>query len=342
MAFEFLVADRLGQVIGELKPLITEVTWLKNQYGRLSFSLPYNHAQATREFLEVGNRVLVKFDNGLPDWGGVIEFPRKWSGGNVVVTAYSGEYVLLLRQTDRGRYFTAASIGTIAQKLVDEANGIRATGLTVGEVWPGGNLHSPSYHFKNLYDIFGQSLFERLSTADFVVVPTHEAGIVDFVLHVYERRGQDKLEVALLDGANVLDDAVLEEQGPIYNSVAAVGDGQGWGADRLVATATDATSIDQYGLREASLVLSGVTRLETMQAAADTEIANSAQPHNMFTLTALDLVPGRFEDFDVGDVVTAELPRHGFGGFSGNVEILGRTYDPQRHVCPLVVREVAG
>lgn len=333
------VFRRTGEAVGEMRPHISEVTWRHNDFGRVKFSLATS--VATKKLLQFGNRMLIEFDNGLPNWGGVIDVPRDWRGGEVECTAYGGEYLLSLRRTDRGRYFSSAPVGTIAQKLVNEANAIRDTGLTVGEVWPGGDLHSPEYHFKNLYDIFTQSLFGRLSTAAFDVVPSlgDENNIV-FTLNVYERRGAEKLGIALHEGINVQDEGTsLSEQGPIYNDCVAVGDGQGWGEDRLVASSVSQSSIDLYGLRESTVLLNGVTSPITLQAGADTEIANNAQPHNLLTIVATNHQPGTFGQYDVGDTVMVELPSYGFDGFRAPVWVLGRTFYPDRGVCELVVRE---
>lgn len=333
------VFDRLNTVIGEIEPQIDEVTWLRNQYGQAVLRLATTDSKFSEEFAQIGNRVLIEFDNGLPPFGGVIELPRRWGLGEVTLTVYSGEYLLKLRRTDRGRYFSNTPVGTIAQKLVEEANAIRATGLMIGSVWPGGDAHGPEYHFKGLYDIFTQSLFGRLSTAEFTVVPSYANGKIVFTLNVYERRGESKPGVVLHEGMNVNDATSLEEQGPIYNDIVAVGDGEGWGDARPVAPAVDQASVDTYGLREAALIASGVTNLTTLQATANTELANSTQPHSLFTIVAADKPPGQFAEYDVGDSVLAELASLRFDGFKGMVRVNGRTFLPDAGVCPLVVRE---
>lgn len=345
MAFiQVTVFDRTGEKIGEIRPYVQEVAWRRNDFGRARFTMVRTDSRATERFLRIGNRILFEFDNGLPNWGGVIEVPREWPGGarrnQIDLTAYSGEFLLYLRQTDRGRYFTGATVGNIAQKLVEEANAIRDTGLTVGEIWAGGSTHGPDYHYKNLYQIFTQSLFSRLSTADFEVVPSVVAGKIVFTLNVYERKGSDKPGVALHEGMNVDADGLsLSEQGPIWNNVTAVGNGQDWSEERLTANSLNQDSIDKYDLRETAVIANGVTSPITLQARADTEVANSAQPHNFFTIMALNQAPGQFKEYDIGDVVTAELPSYGFGGFRGNVKILGRTFFPLTGTCDLATRE---
>lgn len=338
-AVDVEVFDRLNKKIGQIRPSFSEITWLRNKYGRVQFTMATTDSKATEEFLQIGNRIYMRFENGLPDWGGVIELPRRWTYGQVEVTAYSGEYLLKFRRTDKGRYFSQDGVGTIARKLVEEANAIRPTGLTVGTIWPGGDTHSPEYHFDNLYSIFTRSLFDRLSTADWDVIPSVSSGEIIFTLNVYERRGANKAEVALHEGMNVTKNSSLDEQGPITNDVVTIGDGQGWGADRLVGSQYSQTSIDTYGLREDAQTYPGVSSPNTLQSAANTAISNSAYPHNLFTLEVADKAPGKFVQYDIGDSITAELPSFTFGGYRGLVDIEGRTYYPKSGVCSLLVRE---
>lgn len=340
MAIEVLVFDRLSNVIGEIYPDVTEVTWRLNQYGVAKYQLPVSDSKATEDFFRFGNRVLFRFSNGLPDFGGVVDVPRTWEGGLIKATAYSGEYLLTFRQTDKGRYFSRNPVGTIAEQLIIEANAKRPTGLTVGDIWRGGDLHSPEYHYKNLYNIFTQSLFGRLSTAHFDALPSYANGRISFNVNVYERRGASKPGVALHSGFNVARDTSLSEQGPIYNEVVTVGDGTGWGDDRLTASQNDSNSLSEFGLREYTIMMTGTALTTTLQAGADTAITNNAQPHNIFTIAATNDTPGTFAQYDLGDSPTAELVDYTFGGFRGDVQILGRTYYPHSGTCDLVVREV--
>ncbi|MCB0013767.1 MAG: hypothetical protein KDE34_17765 [Anaerolineales bacterium] len=333
------VFRRTGEAIGEIRPYVPEISWRINDFGRAKFTLAVTDSQAKAEFLQFGNRILIEFDNGLPNWGGVIDVPRDWGAGTVSCAAYSGEYLLNFRRTDKGRYFTDTPVGTIARRLVEEANAIRATGLTIGDIWVGGDLHSPDYHVKNLYDIFTQSLFSRLSTADFAVIPSQVNGRIVFTLNVYERRGADKPGVALHEGKNMTANSTLSEQGPIYNDVITVGDGQNWGDDRLTGYGVDQSSVELYGLRETGVMMSGVKSPITLQAGADTAIANNAHPHNLLKIEATDKKPGTFAQYDLGDRVAAEMPNYGFGGFRASVRVLGRAFYPERGVCDVVVRE---
>src|SRR3990167_9587987 len=104
-----LVGDVYGRILAEIEPDVGAVTSRLNAVGQCTFSLEEN--------LHFGNRILVQFDNGLRDWGGIIDPPRDWGMANVTCTAYSGEYIFGMRQTDTGRYFSGATVGAIYQSL---------------------------------------------------------------------------------------------------------------------------------------------------------------------------------------------------------------------------------
>jgi hypothetical protein len=338
MTARVLVADRVGRILAELEPELGPVSWRLNGVGKLTLSLARTDPKATEANLRFGNRMLVQFDNGLPNWGGVIDPPRDWDGLHVDVTAYSGEHLLGMRQTDRGRYFTQATVGYMFQQLILEANAVFAMGIMVGSVWTGGELHSPDLHFKNLLAFAQDSLCRRLESADIAIVAGESAGNITFTAYLWERRGMDKPGVVLLEGHN-LATVKLSEQGTIVNSWDLAGEGTTWGEDRLMSHAQDADSIDEFGFRQDSAVYSDTSNQVTLDGTAASLLAESAQPHNILTLEAADLAPAAFADYDVGDSVRAMLHSYGFGGYDHVVRLLTREYDPAAGTCGLVVQE---
>lgn len=337
-AIRVLIGDRTGRVIAEVEPDVGPVSWRLNNPGRATLTFAKTDPKATEDNLRFGNRVLIQFADGLPDWGGVIDPPRNWTDGSIVVKVYSGEYILGFRQTDRGRYFSGASVGYIYQRLILEANAVVPTGVEIGSVWLGGNPHSPSYHFRNIAEICTASLTRRLSTADFVVVPALAAGYITFTAYLYERRGVDRTGVVLLESHN-LASIGLKEQGPIVNSWDLAGEGSTWGDERLTAHAENAVSIERFGLREDSEICSGVSIQTTLDEVAANRLAESAWPRNVLSLVASNLSPAAFADYDVGDSVRALLHSYGFGGYDHMVRVLTREYVPAMGTCSLVVQE---
>lgn len=334
-----LVGDRSGQVLDELTADIAFVNWRLNKVGKCEFVVATTDPKATFTNLRFGNFVYIDFSNGLPDWGGVIDPPRRWDERTIKVTAYSAEYLFGLRTTDKGRYFTDQTVGYIYKTLIEDANGIAATGITIGDVYDGGQIHSPEYHFKSLLDIFQNSLTARLSTNDFDVIPTLENGIITFKANFYESRGADRTGLALIQDKN-LSRPILEEQGPIINSWDVAGEGSSWGDERLTANAQNDDSIQIYGIREDSKVYSDVSEQTTLDEHADTLLDGSKDPYNIFTLTALDTDPAGFGDYDIGDRLSLLAPDYGFGGTDTTIRILAREFEPGSGVCSLVVQEV--
>jgi hypothetical protein len=332
----FQVADRWGRLIAELEPLVESVEWRLNNVGRLHYQLSQRDTKAIADYFRYGNLVYLQLDNGLPPWGGVIDTPQDWVNGIIRATAYSGEKLLDYRQTSRGRYFNQTGVGHIFTSVITGAAGVWPLLVNVGEVWPGGGIHSPSYHFRSLLDVVRVSIGTRLSPADFVVRPVVAGDSMDFTGDLYRRRGRDLPGVALVEDANVAE-ARLKEQGDIVNSWAVVGEGTTWGDERPIVYVQNDDSIAVYGLREGRAIYSDTKELETLQATADNLLAQSAWPRVMLDLVVLDAGPGRFNQYDVGDAVWVSLPSYGFGGYEGLVRILARTYFPERGVCELVV-----
>lgn len=337
------LADRAGNVRDELRVLPDEVVWRLNDVGRVRFTLPWNHAFVQAGWLEPGNIILLQFENGLPLWGGVIDLPQRWDGLTVEVTAYSGEYLLGFRYTDKGRYFDGASPGAIFTALIDEGNAVEPVGVVPGSVYMGGGGHSPDYHLGQVLKLIKDSVVGRLSGYDFAVIPALSGGRITFAADLYQRRGAAR-EAALVQDRN-LTGMQLNRQGPIYNDITIAGadisgeGADGWGDGRILSSASDAESINTYGRRQYGAVFSDVSIQATLDGHAARILAENKRPRNVWTLAALNRSPGRFADYDVGDDVHLRAPRFGVGGFSGRARVLGRAYDAESGTCELLVQE---
>lgn len=247
---KLVVGDKTGTQVAELEAEIGPVSWRLNDVGRVQFALSKKDAKAIQANYQYGNRVIVQFDNGLPNWVGVIDTPRDWGQAKVTANAYSGEYILGTRQTDRGRYFTNQTVGEIYRGLIDDANGVADMGITIGNVWEGGPGHYPEYHFKNLLQIVRESLCATLSDYDFDVTGELTGNKITMRANLYERKGYERVNVVLVEGTN-LANVRLIEQGTIINSWDLAGAGDGWGDDnRIYSHAEDGGSISRFGDRK--------------------------------------------------------------------------------------------
>jgi len=185
------IADRFGVVRDEVVAHVESVSWILNGIGRLRFTLAQSDVKATPDNLQFGNRVLVRFANGLPDWAGVILPPRRWSAaGTVEVTAYTIEQLLQYRLTDRGRYFNEVPAGAIFAAILTEAQYAEPLNITVRNVWYGGLAHSPAYHYKSAWWIISESI-KRMEVCDVRFAPALEGGRVVWYAGLQERIGRD-------------------------------------------------------------------------------------------------------------------------------------------------------
>ena len=77
MAVQVLVGDRFGRVLGEITPLLGNITWRLNKIGKTTVTISKKDAKVSENFFRYGNRLLIQFtdDIGLPAWGGVMDTP---------------------------------------------------------------------------------------------------------------------------------------------------------------------------------------------------------------------------------------------------------------------------
>jgi len=341
-----LIANRFGKLIAEIQPDLGSISWRLNEVGRVQFRLSRANALVTASNLAFGNFLYIEFDNGLPAWAGLIDPPRVWANGLVEMTAYSAEYVLSLRSTDKTLGFTSTEVGTIFRTLIENANSAAPTGITIGDVWLGGDLHTVEYHYANLLNTIQDDLCERMSAADFGIVPSLSSGYVNLIANFYSKRGLVKNGVALIQGHNA--EITLTEQGPIINSwdlAGATPSGSsstgGWGDDRLTSQDYDPASINAYGLRSGASIFGAVETQDVLDSYAANLLASSKDPKNLIGVSTHNQEPALFSAYHIGD--TVRLVAHDLGfveGIDTLVRILSREFNPVDGSCSLVVEEV--
>lgn len=336
----FLVADTSGRVLTEISPEISRVSWRWNGAGALSFAMARTDPKLREEYFVPGHKVLLQFDNGLRDWGGVLTGPREWNGFSVSFEAVSGHWILSKRRTGRGRTFTETQAGTILTQLLQEADAFYPTGLRPGNIWQGGAGYSPEYHRKTLYDVLAEDLVANLSAGAFDVTPKLENGRIVFYVNLYERQGANRPGVALVEGQNVTGIRYREIDEAI-NVWHLAGEGDGWADDaRAYATAINGESVGRHGMREDSELPSGVTDQAVLDAIAARRLAETAWPTRVLGLTVLNAPPGRFRDYGIGDAVTCRLPSYGFHGVDGLFEVRAQEFFPESNTADVVLLEV--
>ncbi len=336
-----MVFDRNGYQIAEIEPQIDSICWRLNAHGLAHVRLPYTDSKCTKDILRSGNRVLFRFSNGLPDWGGVMDLQRSRDGNGVQIAVYSGEWILDWRVTGKNRVFASTYPGSIFSTLISEMNGSGDTGITIGDIYAGGAARSEEYHYFDM-----QRQMTKLaddSGQDWAILPVYSAGRLTFRAYWYEQRGSDKTgQVWLIEGQNC-SEATLAEQGRIANRYYVVGPGSAWGAERAVGQGDDADSLAEFGFRERSEVASGQASLATLTATAAARVATVAWSQAMISLPkALNLEPALFSAYDVGDIVRTQLfLKSTEWAFDGDVRIVAREWKPDG-TCGLEVQEWLG
>ncbi len=334
-AVQCLIFNRDGALLAAVRPEIEYACWRLNNVGRVKFSLPYTDSKCTADNLRPGNRLLLRFENGLPDWGGVIDLPRRRTSTGVTVTAYTGEWLLGWRYTAKGRYFSSTAPGVIFDTLISEENAEYPTGITTYDYYGAGTGRTIEYHYHQLLKRCRD--LARLTGNDFQIEPHYDGGKLTFRSHWYERRGSDlSNQVVLVDGVNA--DVVLDEQGPIVNRVILVGSGSTWGGERIDSIAEDAASRAEYGYREWAEVQGGVKQQATLDANAAMLLEEMAYPRDRFSIYALNRAPALFAAYGVGDVVGVQafFKSRDFC-YDGAVRMVAREWMPQWNMCRLEV-----
>jgi hypothetical protein len=296
-----LLYDASGAPVAEISPQIESVLWRLAGPGSAKFRLAYRDAACKKSWLLPGRRVMFQFENGLPDWGGVIEFPLTQDSSGVIVSAFTAEKILEQRRTAKTAVFDNQTPGAICQAMIEAANAIAPTGIVVGTFYAGGSPVSLEYHLQNVLEQIKELV--RLSGNDFSIIPTISAGVLTFTANWYEERGEDKSnQVMLVENRNAQISS-LDWQGPVYNRITLAGEGSAWDDARMTVTEEDVTSQGSYGLREYSEVQSGKVSEATLTANANALVTLYSQPKKRITVVAMDRAPGEFANYDIGDVV---------------------------------------
>jgi len=331
------IYNRSGVELAEIDPDFEFVNWRLNNVAMARFVMSMKDSRCTQDNLRPGNLLLVEFENGLPDWGGVIDLPRVRQYGEVSVTAYSADGIWLSRRTPKSRYFTAAPPGTIFQTLIEEEHALWPTKVTIGDIYGGGVGRTIEYHYHQLAKRFKD--LARLTGMDFWFEPVLEDGVLSFTAHWTETRGSDRSGTLTLEEGRNIGDVSMKEQGPIYNTIVVAGEGVTWG-DRITSETEDAASRDTYGYREYFEMQSGVKLQATLDANAEELLAFYKDPRNVFKIKAVDNDPARFSEYAVGDTLRCvAFLQFSEWAFDGNVRVIAREWTPKGE-CRLEVSEV--
>ncbi len=341
-AFTAIVADPFGNLLDEITPALSEVSWVLNDLGAVKIVMSTSDAKWRQDYFRQGGMLLLEFENGLPAWGGVSSGAQRirWlTGGLAEVNYLSAEVILSRRRSGKNVVFSGVSAGEIAVSLLEATNGKKATGLAAGEVWVSSPAAGREYHYDFLYEAFVK--LRESTGGDWGVTAGRTTTLnqqrLDLRVNFWERRGTDKPNVALIEGHNATVVEYVEQDNGLANDWVTVGGGEDWSDERLEGTASDADSIAANNLLEGVEIANDITEQGDLDTLAATRLQASLQPFRALTLDVVDLAPGLFADYDIGDRVAVLCHSVGWGGVDELGRMTARSFNAGTGVCRVVL-----
>ena len=306
--------NRSGVPIEEIDADTTR-SWLLNDVGECTFTIPKRNPKLLRYVFEFGNFVLVTNQYTSP-WVGVLDTPRVWTKRGPRMTAYSAEYQLSKR-IDQERdpatnllRLPVTLIGTsgeLFRQIINRANVQENTLLRPGRIFMDGVTRQETLKSKYLTHV--QNISKR-SGQDFDV--THyltSSNQLYLDANWYARKGVTRT-IALEEGVNIrLNEEIMIEQGEIQNNVIGVGSGS-VDSSRLAAQSTNKFSASRFGLRDAVVTYSTVTEYPTLEDNVKNYTIKSSYPRLTARVTCTE--KEIFNQMAVGDTVPLILHSAGF------------------------------
>lgn len=324
------VADPFGKLLAEIQPEVSEVSWLLNEVGGVNMTMRTDDDKWRADYFRMGGMVLLEFENGLPDWTGLSTGTQRirWQNGQRATVAYqSSERYLVRRRSGKNVSFVNRTVSDIVGTLVAEMNGKRKTPIRVGDLWTNSPEVRREYHYTNLFDAL--KTLQQDTGGDWGVTGGRGTGNrLDLLLNFWPRRGTDKPNVALIEDHNAVVVDYTEKDFNFVNDMVVVGAGSDWGLTRPEGVADDTTSIATYDLWEGATVENDVTSEATLTTIARARVTASLVPYRVLTLDVMDLAPGAFASYHIGDRVSVSCYSVGWGGVEGLGRVTARTFAP--------------
>lgn len=144
MAFsKVFLYDKDGHQLAELD-VASVRSWVMDGYGRCQFIISKTDQNCTRTNLQIGNLIRVvhipsiDLDGSvmgkLVDWVGMILLPRDWNFGEIRVTAYSAEAILLARPMPFIKL--SGTPDANFKQILTYSNAFGGIPIQPGDIWP--------------------------------------------------------------------------------------------------------------------------------------------------------------------------------------------------------------
>lgn len=313
MAWEFELCDLAGVTIGLLRPRSVRVTRNLNAASSMELTVDSAPALTTAAFVRgwraptAGGARVVRATGKIQ--GGLLLAAARDALETLDIVATDGYGVLADRLVQAAATYTATTPGDIVADLITDQNARAATGLaapTNDAGPPRDRSYDPG---KNVAEAIAQ-LAEVDDGFYFRVDPTEDAAFSQLVL-LHPAPGNDETaSFEFGEGTRANLARIQVDVRPPVNHVLAFGAGSG--DAQLVSAQSDAASIAEYGLFDASASFSDVVVQATLdQHALDmlrpaerrtfrVEVASSTGNGELET-------PSPWDGFDVGDTVALNL-----------------------------------
>lgn len=326
--YEVLVGDKNGRIRKELNVRPDQLIYDLDDIGQVTFLMSKTDPDLIEDYLRFGNTILVRLDNGLEDWGGILDDPREWGDSSVKVTAYDARLRFDWRETGWQELYTGKTVADIFSSVFANANDVAPLNIGLGYVWPGEQTFDIEYNSASLRQVF-DDIVNNMDAGNWDVTAEKVDGSIVFTTNLYQKKGVFRSNVAFENGhGGNISSVNFRETSRIVNYWKIAGDGDGFApADRNFVTAINEDSINIHDLRQKSEAVSGVTDINTLQLIADNRLAQTAWPKSLLGLTVSNAAPGAFDKFDIGDTGVCNLFDFGINGsFQGTVRIIGGVY----------------
>lgn len=344
------VTDENGGFIGRLRGDLGPVSWRVDGYGRTTLVMPPAEAARRQELIEFGNRVVIRFENDLPPWVGVIDPPREQAADRTTINMYSLEYALGWELSDRyDAYVSDLDRNTpdyILSRLVQGNN----LGLTAYRVASNEPSIDVTFSYVDLLTAAGQ-LRAQNERFHWFIAPAGVQAWSPGLWMYYSYRRDRRENVRLVEGHNLLNVEIVET-GPLYNDVTAA-------AGNDDPASTDDTPLvyrfarpNRYGPREMFVPFPDVTidlddssdpvavQLQRkLLGNAYAEYERYANPRTRYRGVVLNRPPSPFGSYGLGDLITLKLNGYGRRGVEVSVTVIGMEFDPQAGYVTLVFDE---
>lgn len=341
------VTDENGEFIGRLSGAPGPVSWRADTYGQMPLDMSPVTAAERRELVEYGNRVVVRFDNGLPPWLGVLDPPRDDLPGRAGLTLYGLEYALGWELTGRyDAYSSELDRNTPDYILSRLAIGNRL-GITPFTVASDEKAVDVTFSYDDLLTA-ATKLRDLNERFHWFISQIGVSGWSPGLWMYYGWRRDRRDQARLVEGHNLVN-VERFQQGPIVNDVTVAAgndDPADWSTYPLVYRQARPS---RYGQRERFVPLPDVlidldeSALPPdrqvrgrLAARADAEYERYAHPRTRFRGQCVNRPPSPFGSYGLGDLITVQLSGYGRRRVEQAVTVVGMEFDPASGLLTVV------